>query len=109
MTLQLARVATVRQAKDDDVGGHRFAFRDPRKLFQKRFNLGCPLVVFGQAIHVVVQGEQGRCGQVAGLAHAAAKAFADPTCVVDEIAVAHQDGTHGGPQSFAETQRNAVE
>ena len=54
MALELAGVATVGKAKDDDVGGHRLAFRHPRQLLQERFDLGRPLVVISEAFYVVV-------------------------------------------------------
>lgn len=65
-------------------------------------------VVFGQAFHIVVQGVDSCGGQIACLAHASAQTLANASGLVDKVARAQKNRTHGRAKTLRQAYGNGV-
>jgi hypothetical protein len=66
-------------------------------------------VVVGQAIHVVLEGVEARCGEESHLAHAAAEQLARAVDAPDDGGVAAHERAHRSAETLRQAERRGVE
>ena len=95
------------QIDKHNIGLRRFdrqAFNPLQALGQTR----CQRVVIGQPLDMVLQRMQGRSGQHAGLAHAAAQHFTNAVRPANKFPTTAQSRTNRRAQPLTKTHRHAV-